>query len=558
MKSFLKTTFLIIGAALFISACEGQTDSLINDRLEENPPPEPVTADSGDASFSNYVAIGNSLTAGFMDGALYNLGQQNSIPALLADKLSLAGAPDEFNQPDINSELGYNQSATTQGGPILGRFKLDTQAQTPSPTLGGELPTAFGGDKSALDNFGVPGITVGQLLTPATGGPDTQSNPAFNPYYQRFASAPGSSTILQDAIATQPTFFTLWIGNNDVLGYAISGASNPAVLTSDSDFQTRFNGVVNSLMANTQAKGVVVNIPPFLGLPYFQAVPYNAIELGSTEAQQLDQTFDQQLNPVLDAVAANFSHTQAEMDARKVNYQQGANPILVNDPSLDDLENEFDQLESMGAITAQERAALVPYEQSRPLTVVNGKPELVTMPVASVLGQEANPSNQRPETIGVITPLGYQPPSVQEPLPCTQTAGDECYLTLSEQQQIEQKRGTFNGYIQNTVNSYGNRLALYNTNAPEGAFADIFGLAPGDSPGITVDGVDLAPDFSPGGVLSLDGIHPNPRGNGILTNEIINVIENKFNASIPKVDVLNLPSVQLCAGNCVSQQSGGS
>lgn len=544
MKYFIKYTLFVVGITVALTACDGQTDSLTQDRLDENQPPDQtVNADAGEADFSNFVAIGNSLMAGTMDGALYDLSQQNSIPALMAEQLKTVGAPEDFNQPDINSKRGFNESATPSGGPVLGRFKLDADAQAPSPTLGGEKPAGYSGDTNKLDNFGVPGILLGQLLTPATGGPQ-QGNLAFNPYYARFASAPGSSKIIDDVLASQPTFFTLWIGNNDVLGYATGGAADQSILTGNTAFQGQYNSVVNALMNNSNAKGVVINIPPFLGLPFFRAVPYNAVELGDAEAQQLNQALAP-VNAALDAVAANFpNRTQADMDARKVHYEKGANPILVNDPSMDRLNNEFDQLEAAGAITAEQRQKLIPYEQSRPLTKVNGNPELVTLPAGSVLGTEANPQSQRPTTIGVIVPLGLS----------AAAGGDEYYLTLQEQQQIETKRATFNGYIKAAVNAHGNRLALYNTNNPNGAFSDIFGAKPGDSPGVTVGGVDLAPDFTPNGVISLDGVHPNPRGSGVLANEILGAIEDKFNSTIPKTDVLKLPSVQTCNNDCVSQQ----
>jgi lysophospholipase L1-like esterase len=61
--------------------------------------------------------------------------------------------------------------------------------------------------------------------------------------------------------------------------------------------------------------------------------------------------------------------------------------------------------------------------------------------------------------------------------------------------------------------------------------------------GIEVEGQKLLPDFSPNGVFSTDGIHPNPRGNAIAANEIIKVIETSFGAEIPKVEVLPLRSV---------------
>lgn len=549
MKSFLKKTFILLFVAIFAFSCENSFDSLVDERLENNPvPDESVSGDPGSADFSNYVAIGNSLTAGFMDAALYNDGQQNSLPALIGRQLQSAGAPDTFNQPNINSELGFNTSAEPNpqdDGTILGRYKLDTSIPGPSPTIGGDPISDYSGNASDLNNFGVPGVVVGQLLAAATGGPE--SEPAFNPFYARFASDPGSSTILGDAISTQPSFFTLWIGSNDVLGYAVSGASNPALLTSQSDFNTQFNAVINQLTNNTSADGVVANIPNVLTVPFFQAVQWNAINLTAEEAQQLDQSFDQSLNPVLDAVAANFpNHTQEDMNARKVTYQEGDNPILVNDPTLDDLEEEFDQLESQGALSQQQREQLVPYEQSRPLT----QGELVTLSAGAVLGAEYNPQSQGPTTIGVVIPLGF--PNPQNPdLGCTEAQGDECYLTLQEQAEIQTRTAEFNGIIEAAANS-SDRLALYDTQAADGAFADIFG-ADGEL-GIRISGTLLQPDFSPNGIFSTDGIHPNQRGNAILANEFIRVIEDNFGATIPEVDVLNLPSVQLCAGNCVSQQ----
>ena len=74
-------------------------------------------------------------------------------------------------------------------------------------------------------------------------------------------------------------------------------------------------------------------------------------------------------------------------------------------------------------------------------------------------------------------------------------------------------------------------------------------------PGITVEGINLAPDFSPNGILSTDGVHPNPRGYGIVANEMLEVIEAKFGANLPSINVTNLPSVVVCGvGDCLSEQ----
>jgi lysophospholipase L1-like esterase len=471
-----------------------------------------------------------------MDGALYDLGQQYSLGALISAQFEATGAPATFNQPDINSVNGFNTLVNTGNGPVLGRFKLDTSIPGPSPTLNGDPIEPYTGETSSLNNFGVPGIQLGQLLTPDTGNP---SSPAFNPFYARFASSPGTSTILDDAINTDPSFFTLWIGNNDVLGYASSGATNSAILTSQADFQAQFSATINRLMTETTASGVVANIPPILATPVFRAVPYNAIALDKTSADQLNASFAT-FNAVLDGMAESslIPFDQEDANERKVSYQAGANPILIVDPNLEDLSSTFDQLETFGQITPAQRAALQPYVQSRQM-VVNQQtgPELVLLSAGAILGTPAIPGN--PDTpLGVAIPLGAQ------------------YTLTSENiLEIETARATFNAIIGGTVNAAGDRLALYDTNSLDSAFADIFGLD-GSQPGISQGGVFLSPDFSPNGVFSTDGVHPNARGNAILANEFLRVIEAEFNATIPKVDVLALPSVSVCAGDCLSQQGG--
>jgi len=508
MRSYLNNILLVLFLALIGFSCESSYDSLVDDRLDENPPPEPISGDAGDADFSKYIAIGDALSAGYMDGALYNSGQQRSLAALLAKQLTYAGAPETFNQPDINSELGFNTTVENpQNGTVLGRYKLDTNIPGPSPTIGGDPIGPYSGDASALNNFAVPSIILGQLLTGATGGPDAPQNPAFNPFYARFASNPGTSTILGDAIAAQPTFFTLWIGNNDVLAYAATGASDANLLTDASSFSNQYNAVVNQLMSNTTAKGVVANIPPFLGLAYFQAVPYNPIPLDAQTAAQLNQAYTNYNNGLQQAVQGQLI-TQDEADRRTISFQEGNNAFVMNDETLTDLS-------ALG---------LPNIRQAEPTDVQ-------ILSLGSLLGED----------------LGNGPYGLQDPVT------DEYVLLPSEQQEIETRRATFNATIKAAVEANPDRLALYDTNALSSTFLDLFGISD-QQPGITISGVDLQPDFSPNGILSTDGVHPNPRGNAILANEFIRTIEEAFGAQIPKVDVLNLPSVQLCAGNCVSQQ----
>ena len=230
----MKKNFIYILAVVLLMASCTSEDELIVQRLEDNPAPSApsITGSAGSANFEHMVAFGASFAAGVMDGALYNAGQQYSYPMQLANQLTTTGVGGgAFNQPDINSENGV--SSVSADGTVNGRFFLDTSIPGPVPTAG-ELPTAYTGDKSQLNNFGVGGIILAQALTPATGGPDADLNPAFNAFYQRFATNPSAdgvtgSSILTDALATGPTFFTSSLGGNDILGYAVNGGDNAGI-----------------------------------------------------------------------------------------------------------------------------------------------------------------------------------------------------------------------------------------------------------------------------------------------------------------------------------------
>lgn len=353
-------------------------------------------------------------------------------------------------------------------------------------------------------------------MTPLTGGPADPANPAFNPFYQRFASAPGTSTILGDVVATQPSFFTMFIGGNDVLGYAVSGGSNDAILTDAATFQAAFGAVISTLMSSTSADGAIMDIPFFLGIPLFQAVPYNAIPLTDQASVDALNAGYAAYNGGLQAALAGSLITAEEAARRTINFALGANAFVMEDESLTDLSG----------------LGLPNYRQSEPT-------DLTLISAASAF----------PTGVGTQTP-----------------AGDALVLTPEEQAQIETSRQTFNGIIAAIVSdpTISDRIAyipatpfanpIDPTSCTTGTFCDIFGFTDG-RPGITIEGVNLAPDFSPNGIFSTDGLHLNPRGAAIFANEWIDAIEAKFGALLPSVSVNDLPSVVVCGiGDCLSEQ----
>ena len=540
MKNIKIYLFAILALTFVIQSCDEDV-ALLAQLEEENPLPGEVTGTSGDLNLSKYVAIGNSLTAGFMDNALYTSGQAHSFPNLLAQQFQISGiGGGAFNQPDIGSANGFSG---TDGTNIFGRLELSLSLLRPVPTVG-ELPTPYGGDKAALNNFGVPGM---RLVDVADAG-----LAARNGLYGRFASQPGVSTVLGDALAANPTFFSFWLGNNDILGYAAGGGANEALITDAGAFQASLTQALGGLV-QSGAQGVVMTIPQIILAPFFRAVPYNAIPMtDQATVDQLNGAFAG-LNAALDGLAQFQLLTVEQANARKVSYALGANPILMYDDALADIGPLFDALLGAGAISAGQRAALDPYRQSRPAT----SSDLPTLSAAASLGQ--------PLVVGGV-------PQLTAVIGVSYPAPDNLILSASEVQTVVGTRATFNATIAGVVAGINQsapgaltlvdvqpslvdlagldaataRFLVDPTNGANAALAAMGNAAVAavdGELGIRVDGVNLAPDFSPNGVFSTDGIHLNPRGYAIVANLIIDALNASKGSSIPSVNVLALRGV---------------
>jgi len=74
----------ILAGTLLVTGCEPEIDKM------------PIS--KGELNLDKYVAIGNSLTAGFMDNGLYREGQENSYPNILAGQFKKVGGGN-FAQP---------------------------------------------------------------------------------------------------------------------------------------------------------------------------------------------------------------------------------------------------------------------------------------------------------------------------------------------------------------------------------------------------------------------------------------------------------------------------
>jgi lysophospholipase L1-like esterase len=205
---------------------------------------------AGQANFGKYVALGDSLTAGFLSGGLQEDAQQRSYPALVARQagvadfqLPLVGAP---GAPPLLAVVGFNGAS-----PVI-----VPRAANPGPPLNLMLPRPY-------DNLAVPGFTATEIL-------NTVSDPD-NPLSDLVLR--GLGTQVQQGLVQQPTFATIWAGNNDVLGAAVSGIVIDGVtLTTPAAFEQTYRTLLGAF-AQSGVQMAVANLPNVTALPYVNTLP---------------------------------------------------------------------------------------------------------------------------------------------------------------------------------------------------------------------------------------------------------------------------------------------
>ena len=517
MNTYMMKLAVAITTLLTLSACDTDFD---------NPVGNTSSYSAGTADFSKFVSLGDSLTAGYADSALYLSGQQNSYPAVLAKQFALVGGG-SFTQPLMDDNLG---GLLLGGAPLTGftnRLILDGSTSTPEPIAGTpttELHPALNQNplSGSFNNMGVPGAKSYHLVAPGYGNLAGIFNvttnqpvipPAANPYFIRFASST-TTTMIGDAATQAPTFFVLWIGNNDILSFATDGGAtgvdqtgtfNGGAGTSPSTYGSTDitdpeafaaiyaapgTGLVTILTTNPNTKGVLVNIPDVNSIPHFTTVPFNAAELNATQVGQLVAGYAQ-YNGGLDAAlnAGCTGLTQAEVDRRKIVFTEGAgNALVLLDETLTDL--------TTCAPPTFPFAGLVNMRQATSDDLI-----LIT-----ALSDIRNPA----VLAGTQTPLT-----------------DKQALIPAEITAIRNATAAYNATIKSVADANPTQLALYDANAR------LSELANG---GINYGTGVITDVFGTGGGFSLDGVHPTARGYAVVANDIIDTINISFNASIPKTD----------------------
>lgn len=490
MKKNIKLLALL---ALGLAACQPEFDKAVD---------ESGFYTSGDADLTNYVALGNSLTAGFADGALYVQGQENSYPNIMTQQFSHAGGG-EFTQPLMNDNFGGLLAGGTKIADTRRILEFDAEGN-PSPVNLDEEPTTdiTNAVEGPVNNMGVPGAKIYHLVAEGYGDISGVGTTA-NPYFVRFASSAGTS-VIADAVAQSPTFFTLWIGNNDILSYATSGGVgvdqtgniNPATygsndITDPNVFASIYSDLLSALTENG-AGGAVANIPDITSIPYFTTVPYAPVPMDAATAAQVNSGYEDYNNAMLLYAGAGLI-TQEEAQKRQISFQEGQNPVVIVDEDLTALPN--------------------PQGGELPKIRQTTQEDLIVLLASSFIGTTVGGDDS--QVNGVSVPLE-----------------DRWVLTPEEQLLVTNAQTSYNATIEALASQY------------ELAFIDAKSmLAQAAETGIPYDGGMLTSTYATGGAFSLDGVHPTAKGYALVANAFIAAINETYSATIPEVNPGTYPDV---------------
>jgi hypothetical protein len=223
----------------------------------------PMFAARGSANFSKLVTLGDSYGAGVENNSLNERHQVWSWPAILARQVGYSICP--ANATAADNCFAVPLVAYPGIGPDLVLVNLAPTIAPASATNGAPLMTTFG---RPYNNLAVPAGTLQVLQTLRGTDAATGTATAFAQFILR-----GLGTEVEQAIAQHPTFIAMFAGGNDALLSALGGTD--AGVTSTADFKTRYESILDTLIAGAPSAGMVVgNIPdnPAV-LPIFSTIP---------------------------------------------------------------------------------------------------------------------------------------------------------------------------------------------------------------------------------------------------------------------------------------------
>ena len=412
-----------------------------------------LSPDAPDARFDRYVALGNSVTAGYQSRGINQETQSESFAVRVAAQMETRFRVPTLRMPGCPPPLTNLYTGARVGGAGAASCALRS---SPVPTT--------------LNNVAVPGA---QVIDAVNNGA-ASANP--NELTTLFL---GGRTQVEAATAVQPTFASVWIGDNDVLLPALRGDTTG--ITAQADFEARYTQMIDSLeAAGADESGIMIGVPNETYIPHFSP---GASYFFAKQAGGLPPSF---------SVADNCAPTAmgGVGDQMRVSLVYGFEALLT---------------------VAQEGAQVtLDCEDNRPLSEI----------------LEPTFGNQLPERL--------------------QPIADYSILTGDELQVIVAAAQGYNAFIKALADA---RNWAYLD--PNGVLGPLYAANASDPDPTN----DLVPKFpitptaetpNPdafGRFFSLDGVHPSAALHRILTNRVVQEVNDTYGTSLPQIEASDVPAL---------------
>jgi len=377
-----RTTKLIAAAALGIilgaSACK---DDLLF---------RPANFVPIDPLFERYVSFGNSITAGFQSAGINDSTQVQAYPVLLANRMGSPFFVPYMNRPGCPPPY-TNVYAQTRVLPVVPNNCALRRTQA--------VPPPF------ISNVAVPGATS---LSPTNNLDPASNSNGLTTFIL------GGLTQVQMAARAKPTFVTVWIGNNDVLGSILdtANAGNPALVTDTAVFRQRYQALLDSIDVIGPRGGVLIGVAnvtlvPFLsrGSKFFKVqARTDSIAGPDTTSRHFPANF---------LVAANCAAPHG--DSVFVPFQRGAavvafarlNPLITVGVDCDDVHNVSPaEFASLVATVSRYNSVISAEATARGYAYLDPNALFAALPAGAIPSFPNIPSVTAPFPAAATTPFG--------------------------------------------------------------------------------------------------------------------------------------------------------
>lgn len=268
----------------------------------------------GDIDASKFVAVGNGYIQGYMNDALYRIGQENSVPNIIAKQFSLVEEI-KFEQylvsensvgTNLNGDARLTMGSKTDCNGVTSLSPIRMASSGDATIIGGSVYD----QNSPVQNFGIANVDISYYLSSMFG-----SN---NPFVERISEAPSSISLVDQMDAMNPTSYLYALGESQILNYAVAGGDNGATIlnanwgSGGNNFMA-YSQTILSALENSATSGVICTVPDVTEYPYFNVIPWDFLVIDSANAALLNQLY-QPFNP-------------------DMNFVEGANGFAIEDPT---------------------------------------------------------------------------------------------------------------------------------------------------------------------------------------------------------------------------------